>query len=84
MLLFNDSSHPIGYLLNVTIPMKYAPPERLVRDAHKLQDLTSRVDPPAIWRAEPAQVNVLAHNLRGFVFNPLDLQTYGFYPMYRS
>lgn len=64
--------------------MKTASPEVLVKDAHKLQDITSRVDPPAIWLDEPAQINVVAHNLRGYVFNPLDLQTYGFYPMYRS
>jgi hypothetical protein len=64
--------------------MKDAPPEVLVRDAHTLQDISGRVDPPAIWIDEPAQVSVLAHNLRGYVFNPLDLETYGFYPMYRA
>ena len=53
-------------------------------DAKQLQDITSRVDPPAIWTDEPAQVTVLAHNLQGYVFNPLDVQVYLFYPMYRS
>jgi len=64
--------------------MKYAAPSRLRSDAYQMQDITDRVDPPAIWRAQPAEVNVLAHNLHGFEFNALDLQTYGFYPMYRS
>lgn len=64
--------------------MKYAAPEKIVSDAHKLQDITSRVDPAAIWVAEPAQVTVLTHNLQGYVFNPLDVQVYSFYPMYRS
>ncbi len=64
--------------------MKNASPEQLKSEARTLQDITSRVDPPAIWTAEPAQVTVLAHNLHGYVFNPLDIQVYSFYPMYRS
>ena len=64
--------------------MKTAAPEKLTSDARMLQDVTSRVDPAAIWTAEPAQVTVLAHNLQGYVFNPLDVQVYSFYPMYRS
>jgi peptide/nickel transport system substrate-binding protein len=64
--------------------MKNAGAALLASDARKLQDITGRVDPPAIWIDEPAQVSVLAHNLRGYVFNPLDLQTYGYYPMYRG
>lgn len=64
--------------------MKTASPDKIRSDARTLQDITSRVDPPAIWIAEPAQVTVLAHNLQGYVFNPLDVQIYSFYPMYRS
>ncbi len=64
--------------------MRYANSEKLLSDARKLQDITGRVDPPMIWTDEPAQVTILAHNLHGYVFNPLDLQIYGFYSMYRS
>jgi peptide/nickel transport system substrate-binding protein len=64
--------------------MKSAEPARVTADAKKIQDITSRVDPPAIWLAEPAQTTILAHNLQGYVFNPLDVQVYSFYPMYRS
>jgi peptide/nickel transport system substrate-binding protein len=62
--------------------MQYANPRTVVEDAHALQNLTSRVDPPAIWAAEPAQATVLAANLRGFVFNPVELRTFYFYPMH--
>ena len=64
--------------------MKNASPAILMQDARTLQDLTGRVDPPAIWTAEPAEVTELAHNLQGYVPNPLDIQIYSFYPMYRS
>ena len=63
--------------------MKNAGRETLVSDAHKLQNITSEQDPPAIWTDEPAQVTILAKNLQGYVFNPLVLQTYYFYPMHR-
>jgi peptide/nickel transport system substrate-binding protein len=63
--------------------MKNAGRTLLIRDAHKLQDITGRVDPPAIWIAEPAQVTVLARSLKGYVFNPLQLQTYYVYTMHR-
>ena len=63
--------------------MKNAAPELLVSDAHKLQDITGRVDPPALWTDEPAQVTILARSLKGYVFNPLELQTYYFYSMHR-
>jgi hypothetical protein len=32
--------------------------------------------------AEPAQVTVMRRNLKGFVFNPLALQTYDFYQLH--
>jgi peptide/nickel transport system substrate-binding protein len=63
--------------------MKNAGRSLLIRDAHKLQDITGRVDPPAIWIAEPAQVTILARSLKGYVFNPLQLQTYYVYTMHR-
>jgi hypothetical protein len=64
--------------------MKTAAPEKLMSDSRTLQDITSRVDPPAIWMAEPANVSDIAHNLQGYIPNPLDIQVYSFYPMYRS
>jgi peptide/nickel transport system substrate-binding protein len=64
--------------------MEFADRERVVADAKVLQDLTSRQDPPAIWAAEPAQALVLAKNIKGYVFNPVELRTYYFYTMYRA
>jgi peptide/nickel transport system substrate-binding protein len=64
--------------------MKTDAPAALVRDAHTLQNITSQVDPPAIWTAEPAQVTILSHTLQGYAPNPLDIQVFSFYPMYRS
>ena len=64
--------------------MKNADRETLTRDAYTLQDITGHLDPPAIWTAEPAQVTILAKNVRGFVYNPIELRTYGFYTMYRA
>jgi peptide/nickel transport system substrate-binding protein len=75
------SNKEVDSLLNA---MKVASPTTLVNDAHKLQDITSRQDPAAIWTAEPAQVTILAHTLQGYVFNPLDVQVYSFYSMSRS
>jgi peptide/nickel transport system substrate-binding protein len=63
--------------------MKNANPETLVSAAYTLQDITGRQDPPSIWIAEPAEVTILNKNVQGYVFNPLVLQTYQFYPMYR-
>lgn len=62
--------------------MKNAGQQTLVADAHKLQDITGRQDPAAIWVAEPAQVTVMAANLKGFVPNPIELHTYGFYALH--
>jgi ABC-type transport system substrate-binding protein len=62
--------------------MKNAGQQTLVADAHKLQDITGRQDPAAIWAAEPAQVTVMAANLKGFVPNPIELHTYGFYALH--
>lgn len=64
--------------------MENANREVLLADAKKLQDITSRVDPPAIWYAEPAQATAMAANLHGYVFNPVELRTFYFYTMYRS
>lgn len=76
-----------GYYHNRTVDtllaqMKNAGSATLISDAHKLQDITSRVDPAAIWVAEPAQVTVMASTLRGFVPNPIELHTYGFYALH--
>lgn len=63
--------------------MKNADREDLVKYAYQMQDITSRVDPPAVYFAEPAQVTVMAHSLKGFVFNPLQIRTFYFYWFYR-
>jgi peptide/nickel transport system substrate-binding protein len=55
----------------------------LIKDAYELQDITTRQDPPAIWAANEAQVTVMNRNLKGYVFNPLELQTYEFYDLHR-
>jgi len=62
--------------------METAPRAKLIADAHKLQDIVTRQDPAALWVCEPAQASVLRSNLKGYVFNPLELQTYNFYPMH--
>jgi peptide/nickel transport system substrate-binding protein len=63
--------------------MKTAGGEELVSLSHQMQ-AAQAADPAAIWIAEPAQASVLVKNLQGYVFNPVKLQTYGFYRMYRS
>ncbi|HZS92939.1 MAG TPA: ABC transporter substrate-binding protein [Chloroflexota bacterium] len=63
--------------------MKTAGGETLISLAHQLQEVNAE-DPSAIWVDEPAQATVLAKNLQGYVFNPVELQTYDFYSMYRS
>ncbi|MGH2410747.1 MAG: hypothetical protein ACRDGS_10315, partial [Chloroflexota bacterium] len=78
-----------GYYNNAEVDkllaqMKNAPRAVLIKDAKIMQDITSRVDPPAIWTAEPSQVTILAKTLHGFIYNPSDLRTYYFYSMYRS
>ena len=63
--------------------MKNAGRETLIRDAHTLQDITGRVDPPAIWTDEPADVLALAKKVQGNVYNPLEAHTFDFYAMHR-
>ena len=64
--------------------MENASPGTVGRLGVQLQDLSTRVDPACIWAAEPAQVTVLAGNLRGYIANPVDLRTFFFYTMYRG
>ncbi len=54
----------------------------LVNDAHELQNIVTQKDPAALWLVEPAQTTVLQRKLKGYVFNPLELQTYNFYTMH--
>jgi peptide/nickel transport system substrate-binding protein len=63
--------------------MKNASGEELISLAHKMQEVAA-LDPPAIWTDEPAKVTVMVKNLHGYVFNPVELDTYDFYSMYRS
>ena len=79
----------IGYYHNKQVDallnrMKTDAPAALIRDSRTMQNITSQVDPPAIWTAEPAEVTILSHTLQGYTPNPLDIQVYSFYPMYRS
>src|SRR5207248_1906486 len=53
--------------------------EKQRNDTRRLQDVRTRVDPAMILTDEPAQVSILAHTLHGYVFSPLDLQTFDFY-----
>jgi peptide/nickel transport system substrate-binding protein len=62
--------------------MKNAGPEALINDTRQLLDLTNRQDPAAIWTDEPALVTVLARRVKGYVFNPLGLQTYDSYALH--
>ena len=83
-----DGGNNVGYYHNAQVDallaqMKTGSLETVVRDAKTLQDITSRVDPPCIWYAEPAEVTVFAANVKGFVFNPVELRTFYFYTMYR-
>lgn len=63
--------------------MKSAGGEQLISLSHQMQQAAA-VDPSAIWTDEPAQVTVMVKSLQGYVFNPVELQTYDFYSMYRS
>ena len=63
--------------------IKTAGGEELISLAHRMQEAAA-LDPSAIWTDEPAQVTVLVKGLQGYVFNPVELQTYDFYSMYRS
>jgi peptide/nickel transport system substrate-binding protein len=63
--------------------MKSAGGEELISLAHKMQEAQA-LDPSSIWFDEPAQVTVMAKSLRGFIFNPVELQTYDFYHLYRA
>jgi len=91
-LLASDQAPPngnnVGYYHNAQVDkllaaMGTGSREVVLRDAKVLQDITSRVDPPAIWYAEPAETTVLAANVHGFVFNPIELRTFYFYTMHR-
>ena len=79
----------IGFYRNARVDAlladaKVAAPARVLADARTLQDITGRLDPPAIWTFEPAVVSILSRSLQGYVPNPLDIGVYSFYPMYRS
>jgi peptide/nickel transport system substrate-binding protein len=63
--------------------MQYASGPTLISLAHTLQDVTGRVDPPAIWTHQLQDVTVLARGIKGFVFNTLSIGTYDFYALHR-
>lgn len=63
--------------------MKHADRQSLIRDAYQLQDITGRLDPPAIWLDAPVQAIDTAGTLHGVVANPLAVGVFSFYPMHR-
>jgi peptide/nickel transport system substrate-binding protein len=63
--------------------MQYAEGPTLIHLAHTMQDITGRVDPPAIWTHQADDVTVMASSLKGFVFNTLTIGTYDFYALHR-
>jgi len=65
------------------LTMKNANRETLIHNAQKIQDITSRQDPPALWLDEPAQVAVTTSSLKGLLINPLTVLTYDFYALHR-
>jgi len=88
VLVAKNGGANIGLYSNKTVDalladMKQAEPAKLIADAKQVQEITTHTDPAAIWLAEPGQVNIVASSLKGYVFNPLDVQVYSFYPMYR-
>jgi peptide/nickel transport system substrate-binding protein len=92
-LLASDQAAPNGNNIGIyhnaeadrlLAEMKNANRELLLSDSKKLQDITGRADPAAIWYAEPAEATAMAANLHGYVANPVELRTYYFYTMYRS
>lgn len=50
----------------------------------EIQQIISKDDPPAIYYIQPLWTTVLRKGINGFVFNPINLGTYGFYEMSRS
>ena len=48
------------------------------------QNILTEQDPPAIFYGERQYTTVLAPNIQGFVANPLYLDAYNFYQMYRA
>jgi peptide/nickel transport system substrate-binding protein len=63
--------------------MKYAGREKLAGLAQRLQDVTGRIDPPAIWVDQPLEVTVMARHLQGFTYNALVQHTFDFYQLHR-
>jgi len=50
----------------------------------EVQQIISKDDPPAIYYAQPEWVVVYQKNVKGIVFNPINIGTYRFYNMSRS
>ncbi len=63
--------------------MQNADRDTLVRDAYKLQDITGRLDPPAIWTDERADVVVLSSAVQGYFDNPVEAYTVDYYALHR-
>ena len=77
-----------GYYHNATVDKLLdasanADKATLIHTFKSIQDITGRQDPPAIWLSEPAQVTVTRSDVKGLSFNPLEVQTYNFYTLYR-
>jgi peptide/nickel transport system substrate-binding protein len=85
---FGENGSNGGAYRNATVDkliadMQYAPRTRLIADAKQLQDITSRVDPPAIWTSSPKDVVVTSSRLKGLIQNPGEVRTFYFYALHR-
>jgi peptide/nickel transport system substrate-binding protein len=62
----------------------YESEEQLQELMIEAQNILTEQDPPAIYYGETIYYTVIANNIRGFVPNPLYLESYIFYEMYRE
>jgi peptide/nickel transport system substrate-binding protein len=64
--------------------VSYEDEERLQELMIEAQNILTEQDPPAIFYGEVVYYSVLGNDIRGFVPNPLYLESYIFYEMYRE
>jgi peptide/nickel transport system substrate-binding protein len=62
----------------------YESEEQLQELMVEAQNILTELDPPAIFYGEAVYYTVLGNDIRGFVPNPLYLESYIFYDMYRE
>ena len=57
---------------------------RLSELMKEAQNILTELDPPAIYYGQVVRYNVLGADIQGFVPNPLYLDTFNLYGMYRA